>query len=183
MDSNGKICLWERNWRIRRISPMVVKILILDLDVVYKRLKNLHTFWNNFITFLSRVDYDLYVYLESLAYIFKDFSDFLEKVSPYLCNFGPVLQSLEEIEVEEEEEEESIREELARIHELTREERKRLCDNLDEIIINSYEDLIYDITGSDVFRECYRREIVVSIMEEMEKVKKGRNGKGQKRKI
>jgi len=140
---------------------LAVKILILELDVIYKRIDDLHDFWGDFISFLSIGDYDY------LIHTFDDYPDFLKKVSPYLYGLAPTLGSILEMEDEEER-----KEELKRIHELTRGERKRLKDNLEEIIINSYEDLIYDITGSDEIRETCRREVVEPIMGEMKKIKK-----------
>lgn len=140
---------------------MAVKILILELDVIYKRIDDLHDFWGDFISFLSIGDYDY------LIRTFHDFPDFLKKVSPYLYGLAPTLGSIAEGEEEVER-----KKELKRIHELTWGEIKRLKDNLEELIINSYEDLIYDMTGSDEIKEICRREVVIPVIEEMKKIKK-----------
>ena len=132
---------------------MAVKILILELDAIYRGLEDLHDFWDDFIFFLLIVSY------RYLINTFHKHPDFLKKVSPCLYNLAPTLES-----IVEREEEEEIKEELKRIDELTQGERKRLKDNLGEIIINSYEDLIYDITGSEEIREICRREVVIPVI-------------------
>lgn len=147
---------------------MAVKILILELDAIYKGLEDLHDFWDDFIFFLFIVNY---IYLINTFHIYPDF---LKKVSPYLYSLAPTLES-----IVEREEEEEIKEELKRIDELTQGEIKKLKDNLGEIIINSYEDLIYDITGSEEIREICRREVVIPVITTGMKQKvdlNGRNG-------
>jgi len=127
-----------------------MKILILELDAIYRRLEDLHDFWDDFVFFLTIRDY------EYLVRTFHRHPDFLKKVSLYLYGLAPTLESILRMEDEEEREEE-----LRRVHKLARGEINRLWDNLGEIIINSYEDLIYDITGSNELREICKREVTV----------------------
>ena len=95
---------------------MAVKILILELDAIYRGLEDLHDFWDDFIFFLFIVSY------RYLINTFHKHPDFLKKVSPYLYSLAPTLESI----VEREEEEEEIKEELKRIDKLTRGEEKDL---------------------------------------------------------
>jgi len=139
---------------------MPVKILILELDTICERIEDLHDFWDDFISFLTMTEYGYVVEA------FHEHPDFLKKVSPCLYNLAPTLESILKIGDEE------WKEELIRIHKRIRGEIKRLWDNSGEIIINSYENLIYDITGSDEIREIYRREVVEPIMAEMENIKR-----------
>jgi len=141
-----------------------MEILILDLDTIYRRLEDLHNFLDGFIFFffLSMSDY------EYIVGAFHKHPDFLKKVSPYLYSLAPAIDTILRIEDKEER-----KKELKRIQELTRGEINRLWDNLGETIINSYEDLIYDITGSKEIREICKREVTVPfITRGMKQVKK-----------
>ena len=137
---------------------MAVKILILELDVIYERIDNLHDFWRGLILYLTMAQYS------SLVELYHKYPDYLKKISPYLYSSAPTLEFII-LTIEDEEEQ---KQELRKIDELTRGEKNKLLDNLEEIIINSYENLIYDITGSDEIREIYRREVVEPIMTELE---------------
>jgi len=139
---------------------MPVKILILELDTICERIEDLHDFWDDFISFLTMTEYGYVVET------FHKHPDFLKKISPYLYSLAPTVESILKMKDEE------WKEELRRIYKRIQGEIKRLWDNSGEIIINSYEDLIYDMTGSDEIREIYRREVVVPIMTEMEKIKR-----------
>ena len=101
-----------------------MKILILELDAIYRRLEDLHDFWDDFVFFLTIRDY------EYLVRTFHRHPDFLKKVSLYLYGLAPTLESILRMEDEEEREEE-----LRRVHKLARGEINRLWDNLGEIMI------------------------------------------------
>ncbi|MCW3128550.1 MAG: hypothetical protein N2V75_00365 [Methanophagales archaeon] len=143
------------------------------VQLIYKRIDELHSFWEEFLLVIEDLHiarkYELYLLsFKTLFFeVVPGYPDFLRRVSPILCGIAPTVDTILKMEDEEEKEEE-----LRKIIPLVQEEVERLWNNIEEIIIDSYEDVLCDATDSEEIREIYRREVVVPIMEEMEKNKK-----------
>jgi len=147
-----------------------LKVKVLMVDLIYKRVEELYGFWMEFLLVIEDLHitrkYELY--LLSIKTLFLEiipkYHDFMRKVSPLLCGIAPTVESILKMEDEEEK-----KEELKEMIPLVQEEIERLWNNIEDIIIDSYEDALYDATDSDELVQVYRREVVTPIMEEMKK--------------
>jgi len=147
---------------------MRVKILMVDL--IYKRVAELHEFLEKFLTAIEELhksrEYEKYVdFLWKYCYCYVTTLEDLKIVSPGLYGIAPTIETIFEMEDEEEK-----KEELRKIIPLVQEEVERLWNNIEEIIIDSYEDVLRDATDSDEVVQAYRREVEESIIPELEEL-------------
>lgn len=143
---------------------MKVEILILDLPAISSQAGELYEFWCNCILSIKENNY------KRLLHVFYLQPDIAKKVSPYLYNLALTSASLLSLELKEEE----IEDEMRRIKKLAGEEAENLWDTIDKLIIDSYKDFMYDITGSDKVVQIYIRGVIESnILKSLSEAKHG----------
>ncbi|MCW3128548.1 MAG: hypothetical protein N2V75_00355 [Methanophagales archaeon] len=149
-----------------------MKVKILMVDLIYKRIDELRKFWEKFLIVIEGLhiarEYDEYVYLLGyyISEVFSKYSDFLKNVSPSLYGIVPTIDTILEIEDEEER-----KEELRKIMPPIWGEIEKLWNNIEEIIIDSYKDVLYDTTDSDELVQAYMRGVRESIIPKLRELK------------
>jgi len=151
-----------------------LKVKVLMVQLIYKRIDELRKFWEKFLIVIEVLHiargYKEYALLLGHGHYFLDiiskYPDFLRKVSPFLYGIAPMVESILKMEDEKEKEEE-----FRKIIPLVQEEVERLWNNIEDIIIDSYEDALYDATDSDELVRAYRREVEESIIPKLRELK------------
>ena len=136
---------------------MPVKIIILDFNAFTEKAKELRMIWRYYITAEEWESYDCLI---DAFYFYPT----ARKLFPHLFDLVKQLDRLttrekELIELEVVEELRKIEEEKERIKGKIWEEAESIWSTIDTKVIDSFKDLIRNVTGSDELADIYGREV------------------------